>query len=96
MQEPSFTRGEVARILNVVPLTISNREKQKKYPTPRRDLNGYRIYSLADVLELQKITFSAIDVNTIISVLYDKGIKNAREASHMIDTAISQVNGSHA
>ena len=33
--EPIFTRSELAQILNVSPLTIANREKNKKYPNPK-------------------------------------------------------------
>ena len=44
LSEPIFTRSDLAQILNVSPLTIANREKSKKYPNPKRDLNKYRIY----------------------------------------------------
>ena len=66
LSEPIFTRSELAQILNVSPLTIANREKSKKYPNPKRDLNKYRIYTLNDVLNLQLLTYSYIDPKPII------------------------------
>lgn len=88
--DPIFNRSDVARILNVTPLTISNREKRKQYPQPKRDLNGYRIYTLSDVLDLQLITYSAIDTNPIISVLYDKGWRDPKGATEVVDKALSR------
>jgi len=88
--EPIFTRSELAEILNVSPLTIANREKSKKYPPPKRDLNKYRIYSLNDVLNLQLITYSYIDPKPIISIMYDKGYKDTKFLGEMIDQALSK------
>lgn len=92
--EPSFSRGEVAKILNVTPLTVANREKNKKYPEPKRDINNYRIYSLNDVFNLQLLTFNALDPRPIISVLYDKGFQDVKELSKLIDGALSKRKGS--
>ena len=88
--EPIFTRSEIAEILNVSPLTIANREKSKKYPSPKRDLNKYRIYTLNDVLNLQLITYSYIDPKPIISIMYDKGYKDTKFLGEMIDQALSK------
>lgn len=88
--EPIFARSEVAQILNVSPLTIANREKNKKYPNPKRDLNQYRIYTLNDVLNLQLVTYSYIDPKPIISILYDKGYKDTKLLGEMIDQAMSK------
>lgn len=88
--EPIFTRSELAQILNVSPLTIANREKNKKYPNPKRDLNKYRVYTLNDVLNIQLITYSYIDPKPIISILYDKGYKDSKMLAEMIDTALSK------
>lgn len=87
---PIFTRGEVAKILNVTPLTIANREKSDKYPEPRRDLNNYRIYTLNDVLNLQLLTYKSLDPRPIISILYDKGYRNEKELGKIIDGALSK------
>lgn len=87
--EPIFTRGDVAKILNVTPLTIANREKAKKYPEPKRDLNNYRIYILNDVLNLQLLTYSAIDPRPIISILYDKGYRDTKALGKLIDDALT-------
>ncbi len=89
-QEPIFTRSEVAQILNVTTLTVSNREKNNKYPSPKRDLNNYRIYSLNDVFNLQLITYNAIDPKPIISILYDKGYEDIKALGQMIDSALSK------
>lgn len=90
VSEPIFTRSDVAQILNVSPLTVANREKTKKYPNPKRDLNKYRIYTLNDVLNLQLLTYSYIDPKPIISILYDKGYKDTKVLGEMIDQALSK------
>lgn len=90
--EPVFTRSEVAQILNVSTLTISNREKSSKYPEPRRDLNNYRIYTLNDVFNLQLITYNYIDPKPIISIMYDKGYDDIKKLGVMIDNALSRRN----
>ncbi len=87
--EPSFTRSEVAQILNITPLTIANREKRKQYPSPQRDLNGYRRYALNDVFNLQLITYNQIDTKPIVSVLYDKGFTDPKLLGGLIDRALS-------
>jgi len=89
-QDPIFTRSELAQVLSVTTLTISNREKNNKYPLPKRDLNNYRIYSLNDVFNLQLITYNAIDPKPIISVLYDKGYNDSKALGQMIDNALSK------
>ena len=89
-REPIFTRSEIAEILNVTTLTVSNREKNNKYPSPKRDLNNYRIYSLNDVFNLQLITYSAIDPKPIISILFDKGYNDIKALGQMIDSALSK------
>lgn len=88
--EPIFTRSEVAQILNVTTLTISNRERDKKYPSPKRDLNNYRIYSLNDVFNLQLLTYNVIDPKPIISILYDKGYDDIKALGQMIDSILSK------
>jgi len=92
-KDPVFTRGDVAKILNVSPLTIANREKSSKYPQPNRDLNGYRIYSLNDVFNLQLITFRTIDQKPIISILYDKGFRDHKQIASILDAAMAKRQG---
>jgi len=87
---PIFSRGEVAKILNVTPLTIANRERTSKYPEAKRDLNNYRIYTLNDILNLQLLTYKSLDPRPIISILYDKGYRNEKELGKIIDTALSK------
>lgn len=93
MQEPKLSRKDVASILNCTPLTISNREKTGKYPPPSRDLNNYRVYSLKDVINLQRITYGRVNYNTIISVLFDKGYKNMKEVGKLIDSIDAVMKG---
>lgn len=88
--EPLFTRSEIALILDVSVLTIANREKNGKYPKPKRDLNNYRYYTLNDLLNLQLKTFDHIDTKPIISVMYDKGYGSFRNVSQIIDQALSK------
>jgi len=90
MTEPVFTRSEVAQILNVSTLTIANREKNKKYPEPKRDLNNYRVYSLNDVFNLQLITYNHINPKPVISVLFDKGYRDTKMLGEMIDNVLSR------
>lgn len=84
---PLFGRGDVAKILNVTPLTIANRERAKKYPLPKRDLNNYRVYTLGDVLHLQHLTYQDTDARPILSLLYDKGYRDMHQLVQMIDAA---------
>ena len=91
--EPIFTRGDVAKVLNITPLTIANREKNGKYPKPKRDLNNYRVYALNDVLNLQLITYSALDPRPIVSVLYDKGYRDHKQLGKVMDNALSRRKG---
>jgi hypothetical protein len=88
--DPVFTRSEVAQILNVSTLTIANREKNNKYPEPKRDLNNYRIYSLNDIFNLQLITYNYIDPKPVISILYDKGYDDVKKLGAMIDNILSK------
>lgn len=91
--EPIFTRAEIAQVLNVTPLTIANREKAEKYPIPKRDLNGYRVYSLNDLLTLQMITYNALDTRPIMSLLYDKGYRDLKQVGQIIDAATNRRKG---
>jgi DNA-binding XRE family transcriptional regulator len=88
--EPVFTRSEIAEILNVSTLTIANREKNKKYPEPKRDMNNYRIYTLNDIFNLQLITYNHINPKPVISVLFDKGYKDTKVLGEMIDNVLSR------
>lgn len=88
--EPTFTRGEVAKILNVDPQTIANREKAKVYPEPKRGANNYRIYTLNDLLNLQVISLKAADPRPIVSHLYDKGWRDMREIGKMMERALKR------
>lgn len=88
--EPIFTRGDLARILNVTPLTIANRERRGQYPDPKRDLNNYRIYTLNDVFNLQLLTYEIIDSRPIISLLYDKGYRDMKQVAQLVDSALDR------
>lgn len=87
---PTFKRNEVAQILGVTRLTISNREKKKLYPIPQRDLNGYRIYSLDDVLNLQLISFGRVNPKPIFEILFEKGYDDPQEASRIVSEALKK------
>jgi DNA-binding transcriptional MerR regulator len=79
----------------VTTLTIANREKRGQYPIPKRDLNNYRVYSLRDVINLQRLTYKAIDFRPIISVLYDKGFTDPKVVSKLLDSVESDLKGTH-
>lgn len=93
-EEPTFTRGDVAKILNVTPLTIANREEANRYPKPTRDINNYRIYTINDVLNLQLISFGRINTAPVFSILYDKGYTDMKKLSVIMDRALSRRQGS--
>lgn len=88
--EPFFNRSEVAEILNISVLTVSNREKAGKYPVPKRDLNNYRVYNLNDIFNLQLITYSHVDPKPVISVMYDKGYTDPKILGQIIDEVFSK------
>lgn len=67
-------------------------KKNGKYPEPKRDLNKYRIYTLNDIFNLQLITYNHIDPKPIISILFDKGYKDPKIVSEMIDQVLSRRN----
>ena len=92
-KEPKFTRKDIANILNATTLTIANREKAGKYPEAKRDLNGYRIYSLKDVVKLQRLTYGSVDYRPIISVLYDKGFEDPKVVGKLIDSIKDNLRG---
>jgi hypothetical protein len=88
--EPVFHRGEVARILGVTPLTMSNRERAGRYPPPRRDLNGYRVYNLNEVMNLQLLTYNMVDPRPIASLLFDRGWRDPKSVSQLLDAALAR------
>jgi len=45
---------EVARLLNVTPLTVRNWDKKDKLRAHRHPMNNYRLYRVEDVEELLK------------------------------------------
>lgn len=85
-----FHRSDVARILGVTTNTMANRERAGRYPPPRRDLNGYRVYSINDVLNLQLLTYDMIDPRPIAASLFDKGIRDPKVVSQMLDQALAR------
>lgn len=90
MIEPVFFRGDVAKVLNCTPLTIANRERRGRYPEPKRDLNGYRVYDLNDILNLQLVTFNSLDARPLLALLFDRGYKDPKTASVLIDNALNR------
>lgn len=89
-----FHKSDVARILGITTNTISNRERSGRYPPPHRDLNGYRCYSINDVLNLQLLTYDRIDPRPIASSLFDKGVRDPKVVSQMLDQALARRVGS--
>lgn len=71
---PTFTRTQVAKLLNCTQLTIANREKKHIYPDPKRSsTSNHRIYTLQDAFLMQYITFKQINLSAVASLLWDKG-----------------------
>lgn len=88
---PLFSRGDLAKILQVTPATIANRERKALYPLPERDLNNKRVYSIEDILLLQAITYKKIDPKPIISIMHDKNYTDPKKVQILIDTAIKKI-----
>jgi hypothetical protein len=88
--DPIFRRSEVAKILGITKLTMANREKDGRYPPARRDLNGYRVYNVHEVMNLQLLTYDMIDPRPIASLLWDKGWVDPKEVSQLIDRAMAR------
>ena len=90
---PLFHRGQVAKILGCVTRTISNREQSGIYPEPRRSANGYRIYTIDDVLGLQILTHNMIDTRPIAAALYDMGWHDRRRIIRLIEESVKKMTG---
>lgn len=87
---PLFKRAEVAKILGVTTLTIYNRENRNQYPSPKRDLNNYRVYDVDDIFNLQLLTYGAYDVESILRAIYDKGFTSPEEALKLVTEALGR------
>jgi DNA-binding transcriptional MerR regulator len=84
-----LTRSDVAKILNCSSLTIANREKSGKYPMPLRNTgNGYRCYGLADIFELQVITYGHVAVAPILTIGYDRGFTDVQSLNDQVTKAL--------
>lgn len=70
---PTFTRKDVALLLQCTRLTVANREESGRYPPPKRDDNNNRYYHVNDVFELMHITHKQVYLGPIVAVLHDKG-----------------------
>lgn len=88
--DPVFKRGDVAKILGVTTLTMSNREKSGRYPPPRRDLNGYRVYNLHEVMNLQLLTYRMVDPRPIAAALFDRGWRDPKIVGQLLDAALAR------
>jgi hypothetical protein len=87
---PYFSRSDVAKILNCSVLTIRNQESKGNFPEPQRAANNYRIYNIADVINLQYIYLKAHNFNAILSILWDKGYTDADQCRNWIVAAIEE------
>lgn len=85
-----FTRGEVAKILGIVPRTIARREERGEYPEPRRDISNRRIYNIKEVMRLQHLTYGEVNTRNLFEALYDKDVRNHNKASKMIEEALQE------
>lgn len=69
---------------------MANREKCGKYPPARRDLNGYRVYNVHEIMNLQLLTYDLIDPRSIAACLFDKGFNDPKEVSQILDAAMAR------
>lgn len=88
---PTFTRGQLAKILGCSPLTISNQEKKGTFPPPRRKSNGYRSYSLTDVLLVQLQYLKEIQPAPIYAVLWNMGYTSGPDIKKWIQDSLEEV-----
>ena len=74
LNAPTFTRTQMAKLLNCTPLTISNREKKNQYPDPKRSpTSNHRFYTIQDAFLLQYITYRQINISSVAALLWDMG-----------------------
>ena len=73
-----FTIQQIAKILDVVPGTIRNWEKQKLF-TARRGENNYRVYDFEDIAFLKRIKDLSIDRRLSYDVIRQMLILDIRE-----------------
>jgi hypothetical protein len=69
---------------------MANRERAGRYPPPRRDLNNYRVYNLNEVMNLQLLTYQLVDPRPIAAVLFDKGWRDPKFVSQLLDAAMAR------
>ena len=89
---PEFFRGDVAKILGCTTLTIRNQEARKTFPEARRAANGYRLYSLVDVIRLQMLYNKHINLNAILSALWDKKYRDIEQCQYWLQIALQTYN----
>jgi DNA-binding transcriptional MerR regulator len=87
---PYFSRSDVAKILNCSVLTVRNQESKGSFPEPQRAANNYRIYTIADVINLQFIYHKAYNFNAILSILWDKGYTDADQCRVWVVAAMEE------
>jgi DNA-binding transcriptional MerR regulator len=88
--EPLFKRAEVARMLGIGMRTVTRREAAKKYPPARRDMNGYRTYSVNEVLNLQLLTYGQTNPRVIAEMLYEKHWSDPKTVAQLLDAAMAR------
>lgn len=87
---PTFTRTELAKLLNCTPLTIANREKKNQYPEPKRSsTSNHRLYTIQDVFILQYLTNNQINLSSVASLLWDKGYKRSNNVLPCLESEVA-------
>jgi DNA-binding transcriptional MerR regulator len=85
-----FTISEAAGFLGCSTHTIRQKEKKNVFPGPRRGDNGYRYYTVGDLVRLWQCsygTFDRVAVEGLFRMLMSKGIE-PEEASSLIRQAV--------
>jgi len=87
----TFSRSELASILNCSALTINNREKAGKYPEPQRNpKNNYRFYTLKDVFNIQYIEKGIVNLAPVVAKLHDKGVTDFEAVQEQLQLVLSE------
>lgn len=53
-------------------------------------MNNYRVYNLNEVMNLQLLTYNMVDPRPIAAVLFDKGWRDPKLVSQLLDAAMAR------
>jgi len=90
-----FTIQQVARILDVVPGTIRNWERQKLF-SARRGKNNYRVFDFEDISFLKRIRDLSVDRRLSYDVIRQMLVLDIRERNSKQNTTSGETSQGHS